>query len=98
MFSEIASSHVAYFWFITCSVSFPVVLLLASYSCYYVFVVVLFHGIKPAQHHIFRMIICVTNWGKCRPRHWGKAGLGDRLDRRRLIRLLKEQTQSSDGI
>ena len=31
--------------------------------------------------------------GKGRPRHWGKAGLGDRLDR-----LLKEQTQSGDGI
>ena len=52
MFSEIASSHVTYFWFITCSVSLPVVLLLN-----YVFVVVLFHNIKPAQHHIFRMIM-----------------------------------------
>ena len=30
--------------------------------------------------------------------NWGKAGLVDRLDRRRLIRLLKEQTQSGDGI
>ena len=30
--------------------------------------------------------------------NWGKAGLRDRLDRRRLIRLLKEQTQSGDGI
>ena len=54
MFSEIASSHVTYFWFITCSVSLPVVLLLK-----YVFVVVLFHGIKPAHHHIFRMIMCL---------------------------------------
>ena len=54
MFSEIASSHVTYFWFITCSVSLPVVLLLK-----YLFVVVLFHGIKPAQHHIFRMIMCL---------------------------------------
>ena len=36
--------------------------------------------------------------GKGRPRYWGKAGLGDRLDLRRLIRLLKEQTQSGDGI
>ena len=41
-------SHVTYFWFITCSVSLPVVLLPK-----YVFVVVLFHGIKPAQHHIY---------------------------------------------
>ena len=36
--------------------------------------------------------------GKYRPRHWGKAGLGDRFDRRRLISLLKEQTQSGDDI
>ena len=28
MFSEIASSHVTYFWFITCSVRLPVVMLL----------------------------------------------------------------------
>ena len=56
MFSEIASSVSTYFWFITCSVrvSMPVVLLLK-----YVFVVVLFHGIKPAQHHLFRMIMCL---------------------------------------
>ena len=49
MFSEITSSPVTYFWFIRCSVSLLVVLLLT-----YVFVVVLFHGIKPA-HHLFRM-------------------------------------------
>ena len=52
MFSEMASSHVTYFWFITCSVSMSVVLLLK-----YVFVVVLFHGIKLAQHNLFRMIM-----------------------------------------
>ena len=55
MFSEIASSHVTYFWFITCSVSLPVVLLLK-----YVFVVVLFHGIN--LHIIFfRMIVSTMN-------------------------------------
>ena len=54
MFSEIASSHVSYFWFITCSVSLPVVLLLK-----YVFVGALFHGIKHAQHNIFWMIMCL---------------------------------------
>ena len=42
-----------------CSVSLPVVLLLK-----YVFAMVLFHGITPAQHHIFRMImwaLCIYN-------------------------------------
>ena len=58
MFSEIASSHVTYFWFITCSVSLPLVLLL-KYVFVVRFVAVLFHGIKPAQHHIFRMIMCL---------------------------------------
>ena len=56
MFSEIASSHVTYLWFITCAVSLPVVMLHK-----YVFVVVLFHGIKPAQHNLLRMIVSTTN-------------------------------------
>ena len=59
MFSEIASSHVTYFWFNTCSVSLPVVLLFE-----YVFVVVLFHGIKPAQQHNFLMTMCLQRTTK----------------------------------
>ena len=35
---------------------------------------------------------CICNkLGKDRPRTWGKAGLGDRVDRRRLIRLLNNR-------
>ena len=35
MFSEIASSHVTYFWFTTCSVSLPVVLLWGYHTIAY---------------------------------------------------------------
>ena len=55
MFSELVSSLVICFWFITCSVSLSVVLLLK-----YLFVIVLFHCIKPAHHH-FRMSMCRNN-------------------------------------
>ena len=47
-------------------------------------------AIAAAQQYESYGTVCVTNWGKGRP--------GDRLDRRRLIRLFKEQTQYGDGI
>ena len=46
-----------------------------------------------------RYVISFQSWSRAPiVTNWGKAGLGDQLNRRRLIRLLKEQTQSGDGI
>ena len=37
-------------------------------------------------HGLMTIVYICNELGKDRPRTWGKAGLGDRLDRRRLIR------------
>ena len=58
----------------------------AQYSYLYHVVQVVENNIR--LHHPGRPVLqaCYCNeLGKCRPRHWGKAGLGDRFDRRRLI-------------